>query len=136
MQQLVIDPAGQHALTVERFFAAVQAADHATLGELLDRDAVTHWPQTGERITGAQGCIRVYANYPGGPPAFRIERIVGSGDVWVAQFAADYGTESWFGLSICEFRGVRISRITDYFGPALPAPEWRREFVDPVGASA
>ena len=136
MQKPVIEQAAPHPVTVERFFGAIQAADGATLAELLDPDSVTHWPQTGERITGAQACIRVYADYPGGPPAFRLERIVGSGDVWVAQFAADYGTESWFGLSICEFRGPRISRITDYFAPALPAPEWRRQYVDPIGVPA
>ncbi len=134
--QTFVDRQASPELTVQRFFAAIQALDRATLTELLLPDAVTHWPQTGERITGAQACIRVYEGYPGGPPRLRIERIVGSGDVWVAQFEADYGSERWYGFSICEFRGPRIARITDYFGPRLPAPEWRRQLVDPIETPA
>ena len=123
-----------HAQTIERFFEAIAAGDSATLLEVLAPDAVTRWPQSGERITGAMSCIRVHANYPGGPPTARIERILGAGDVWVAELVADYGTDRWWMTSICEFRGAQIARMTDYFGPALPAPEWRRDLVDPVEA--
>ena len=130
------DARPSHARTVERFFDAIQAGDSATLLEVLTPDAVTSWPQSGERITGAMACIRVRADYPGGPPAARIQRILGGGDVWVAELVADYGPDRWWVTSICEFRGAQIARMTDYFGPALPAPEWRRELVDPGGAGA
>jgi ketosteroid isomerase-like protein len=63
------------ANTAARFFAAMQAGDYATLGDLLTPDAVTRWPQSGERVTGATACLRVYENYPGGPPTYRLERI-------------------------------------------------------------
>lgn len=136
MPKRATDLRPSRARTVERFVAAIQAGDSATLLDVLTPDAITRWPQSGERITGAMACIRVYADYPGGPPANRIERIVGAGNVWVAEMVADYGTERWWVTSICEFRGARIARMTDYFGPALPAPEWRRALVDPVGADA
>lgn len=38
--------------------------------EVLTPDAITRWPQSGERITGAMACLRVYQNYPGGPPRY------------------------------------------------------------------
>ena len=75
-------------------------------------------------------CVRVYQDYPGGPPPFRIERISGAGDVWVAELVADYGAERWYTVSIIEFDGSRIARMTDYFGPTLPAPDWRRGIVE------
>jgi hypothetical protein len=43
--------------------------------------------------------------------------------------AADYGDERWYIVSVIEFDGPRIARMTDYFGPKFPAPEWRREWV-------
>ena len=74
-------------------------------------------------------------NYPGGPPHVQLERVVGHGDVWVAQLVTDYGTERWYVSSTFEFDGDRIARVTDYFGPSLPAPEWRIQYVD-GGANA
>ena len=120
------------AATVTRFFEAIQAGDYATLEELLTADAVMRWPQSGERITGALACIRVYESYPGGPPVAHVQRVVGRDDVWVAELTADYGAERWYVISICEFEGARIARITDYFAGPLPAPDWRRELVDPA----
>jgi hypothetical protein len=35
-------------------------------------------------------CAQVHANYPGGPPAQRVEPISGSGDVWVAELVSDH----------------------------------------------
>jgi hypothetical protein len=132
MPDIAVDRPPSRASAVERYLAAVQQADAVALAELLAADVVTSWPQTGERISGAQACIRVYQEYPGGPPQCRIERVIGGGDVWIALLVADYGTERWYVTSICEFEGDRIARITDYFGPSMPAPEWRIEYVDRI----
>src|SRR6188474_2805529 len=118
------------AETVRRFFEAIVAGDSATLLEILTPDAVTRWPQSGERITGAMSCVRIYENYPGGPPRFRFERISGAGDTGIAEMVMTYGDDPWFGVSIVEFEGPRIARMTDYFGPAFPAPAWRARWVD------
>lgn len=115
---------------VERYFDAVQNGDREELTALLTADAVTRWPQSGERITGAMSCIRVHEMYPGGPPTFRVNRITGAGDVWTAELIAQYGDERWYSLSVIEFRGARIAHITDYFGQAFPPPEWRRGMVE------
>ena len=114
---------------VGRLFDAIQAGDYPVMVELLTPDAITRWPQSGELITGAMSCVRVYENYPGGPPIYEVQRISGGGDVWVAELVADYGAERWYTVSILEFEGPRIARMTDYYGPSLPAPEWRRDWV-------
>jgi hypothetical protein len=116
--------------TIRRFFDALGRGATEVLEEILMPGAVTHWPQTGERITGATSCIRVHASYPGWPPHHEIVRISGGGDAWTAELVADYGAEGWHIVSLIEFDGARIGRLTDYFGPTLPAPEWRRELVD------
>jgi hypothetical protein len=116
--------------TVRRFFAAIQGGDYPVLLEVLTPDAITRWPQSSERMTGAMSCIRVYENYPGGPPGYEVQRISGEGDVWVAELVADYGDDRWYTVSIIEFDGARIARMTDYFGPSLPAPGWRQTWVE------
>ena len=116
--------------TVRRFFAAIQAGDYPVLLEVLTPGAITRWPQSSERMTGAMSCIRVYQNYPGGPPAYEVQRISGEGDMWVAELVADYGDQRWYTVSIVEFEGPQIARMTDYFGPTFPAPEWRQTWVE------
>ena len=64
--------------------------------------------------------MRVYENYPGGPPVYRVQKIAGDGDLWVAELVADYGAERWYAASVFEFDGPRIARMTDYFGPEPP----------------
>jgi hypothetical protein len=120
----------QRRKAIERFLAAIQAGDFAVLQEVLATDAVTRWPQTGERINGSLACVKVYQQYPGGPPNYRIERISGDGDVWVAEITAAYGSERWHVVSVIEFEGLRIARLTDYFAPSSPAPDWRKELVE------
>ena len=118
------------------FLEAITNGDYARMETILTPDAVTRWPQSGELMTGAMACIRVYENYPGGPPVYRLRRIVGEGSTRTAELEADYGAERWYVTSILEFEGDRIARLTDYFAPTLPAPDWRRELVDPAGAVA
>ncbi len=126
------EPAHDHERreTIDRFFAAIQTGDYPVLLEVLTPDAVTRWPQSSERITGAMGCVRVYENYPGGSPHYGVQRISGHDDVWVAELVADYGDERWYTVSVIEFEGSRIARMTDYFGPSFPAPEWRQPWVE------
>lgn len=132
MPSITTDQRPSRVASVERFFEAIQAGDYAALEGLLSANAVTRWPQSSEQVTGAMACIRIYESYPGGPPDYRVVRVLGEGDVWIAELIADYGTERWFVVSICEFEGARIARMTDYFGTALRAPEWRQDLVDPV----
>jgi hypothetical protein len=120
----------QHDATIRRFFAAIQTGDRAVLEEVLTPDAITRWPQSGERMTDAMSCIRVYENYPGGPPSYVVQRVSGGGDVWVAELVNEYRDGRWYTVSVIEFDGARIARMTDYFGPSLPAPEWRAAWVE------
>ena len=126
----VSKPEQARSEAIERYFAAIQAGDYATLSELLTSDAVTRWPQSDEVIVGAASCVMVYANYPGGSPAVQLRRLTGAGSAWIAESTADYGDDRWHVVSIFEFNGPRIASITDYFGPTLPAPDWRKPWVE------
>lgn len=124
------DHDAERSATIGRFFGAIQAGDYPALLDVLEPDAITRWPQSGERITGAMSCVRVYEGYPDGPPSFDILAITGHGDSWVAELASDYGNERWFMVSVIEFAGPKITRMTDYFAPTFAAPDWRRDLVE------
>jgi hypothetical protein len=129
-------PNQRRAEAVRRYFAAIQDGNADELLELLTPDALTRWPQSGERITGALSCVTVHTSYPGGPPQHSIVRVSGGGDVWVVELTADYGDERWYLVSVIEFDGERIARMTDYFGPRFPAAEWRKDWVELETADA
>jgi ketosteroid isomerase-like protein len=59
----------QRQETIRRFFDAIRTGDRAVLEKVLTPGAITRWPQSGERMTDAMSCVRVYENYPGGPPS-------------------------------------------------------------------
>ena len=124
------EPDPPNISTITRFFEAIKSGDYAELRNILTPDAVTRCPQSGELITGAMACVRVYENYPGGPPAYSVQKVSGCGDHWVAELLADYGAERWYAVSVIEFEGGQIARMTDYFGPSFAAPEWRRGLVE------
>ena len=67
MSEVAVGPvssaAADHAktATIERYFAAILAGDDAALDEVLTPDAVTRWPQSGERSSvrgAASRCMR------------------------------------------------------------------------------
>src|SRR5437867_801127 len=67
---------------VERYLAALPG-DQATLRALRHEQYVEDWPQTGERIRGADDMAQIDAHFPGGLPTGGVRRIIGSEDRWV-----------------------------------------------------
>ena len=128
MTDPTIDP--QRRETIGRFFAAIESGDYALLQEVLTPDAITRWPQSGERMTGAMSCVQVLkttraSRRPTPCSGSRARETCGSRSWWLTT-AMDAGTRS----ASSGFDGVQIARMTDYFGPSLPAPEWRAAWVE------
>jgi ketosteroid isomerase-like protein len=118
---------------IEEHMAAALSGDEAAFTALVHDDFVQEWPQSGERIRGRMACLNVIRNYPGGPPQVEFDRITGEGDHWVVTGSARYpdGGE-YHSVAILEFRDDKVVRETDYFGPSYPAPDWRKEWVEPI----
>jgi hypothetical protein len=133
---------------VERYMRAI-TTDQAMVRELRHRDFVEEWPQSGERVRGADRMDEINAQYPGGmpkgdltgvvgsedrwvmSPSLTLVRLVGEGDTFTAQARAEYADGSkWYVVSVIEVRNAKIARATTYFAPVLPAPEWRANLVE------
>jgi hypothetical protein len=93
--------------------------------EIYRDDAVLEFPQSQERFVGKESFLSWRKQYPTSLE-FKIRRIRGSGDFWIAENSISYDGGPWnFTCSILEFRGDKIARETIYITQGWEAPEWR-----------
>ena len=98
--------------------------------ELLAEDFVAVWPQSGERIEGPDDSLAIDRNFPGGLPAIRLRRAIGSGDLEVGEAELTYADGSVYqAVSIAEIRDGKIYRQTGYFAQSFEPPQWRAQWV-------
>ncbi|MCH6229410.1 nuclear transport factor 2 family protein [Microbacterium sp. CFH 31415] len=115
---------------VEALIATLNAGDVGGMDDLFHEDAVMEWPQSGERIVGGDNRRAVYTRFPQ-LPAISLRRLIGDGDVWVAQADLDYGDgDPYQSIFIFELRDGRIAQETAYWTKPFPAPDWRAEWVE------
>jgi ketosteroid isomerase-like protein len=117
---------------IEAHYAAAAAQDMAGVSALYHEDAVAEYPQSGERILGRANLRALRENYPA-TLSFTINRIEGSGDLWVTQYVIDYDGMPSFVVSIMHFQGDHVDRETLYFADPFEPPAWRSQWVQVEG---
>jgi ketosteroid isomerase-like protein len=118
--------------TIEALMAAISAGDRAALDEVFTEDIVMEWPQSGERIVGAQNRREVYSRFPSLPKVAK-RRLTGSGDVWALEASLDYGDgDPFLCVFVFEMRDGRIAKEVAYWSKPFPAPEWRAPWVERI----
>jgi ketosteroid isomerase-like protein len=110
--------------TLQRYFD-LTGTDKDAAHEMYADDAVLEFPQSGERFEGVANFREWRRIYPSRVD-FEIDRVRGSGDVWVVDLRYRYDDGPWKpGLDVLEFRDGRVVRETPYSMEPWPAPEWR-----------
>src|SRR5215468_858710 len=89
-------------LALERHWNASDANDLDVEHEIYREDAVLDYPQSGERITGRRN-IRESRFVQPNKKRFAVQRIVGSGDLWVTEFILSYDGIPSYAVSIMIF---------------------------------
>jgi hypothetical protein len=121
----------QVRIELERHWAASDANDFAVEHEIYCEDAVLHYPQSGECIRGRDKIQESRTVQPN-KKRFSVERIIGTGDLWVTEFVLRYDGVPSYVVSIMEFDGGKIARETQYFcDPFEPGPS-RARLVEPT----
>jgi len=127
-----------------RWIEAMNVQDLVVLEEMLDRDFVVDYPQSGERIRGWEAFRAQIEKYPSGlqndsVDVNRAEIIEGDErwaispgytvvplaqpDRYTTVVRIGYPDGSWWQtVSVIQLRGDKIYRIESYFAPELPAP--------------
>jgi len=117
---------------VERLIDCINRRKIEIMDELFHDDAVMEWPQSGERVRGAENRRGIYRAFPQ-LPTITPRRMVSSGDLVVAEATLDYGSGTPYKtVFIFEFRDGRIAVETAYWSEPFPAPAWRARWVEPI----
>jgi ketosteroid isomerase-like protein len=115
----------------EAFWTSLAAGDWDAAARYIHPDFVQEWPQSGERIVGAENALAIDRNFPGGMPSMQLRRVRSAGDLATTEVSLTYADGStYLGVSLLEFRDGRIARETDYFAEPFPAPQWRAQWVE------
>jgi hypothetical protein len=122
---------------IEQHWAASEAGDAETEHRLYAEDAVLDYPQSGERFVGRS----TIAEQRGGNAAerhFTLQRLVGSGSLWVSECVITYDGVPTISVSVMEFDDGLVAHETQYFADPFEAPASRAglaERFDPAAAS-
>ena len=116
---------------VQQFWALMQTNDFAAVAAVLAPDFVLEWPQTRERIRGAERFARMNADYPAhGRWEFTIHRIVGDAHEAVSDVAITDGVQQARAISFFETAGGRVRRLVEYWPEPYDAPANRAHLVE------
>jgi hypothetical protein len=94
--------------------------------EIYHEDAVLEYPQSGERFEGLANFRGWRSSFPA-RLKFKIRRITGSGDVWVAENLVSYDDGPWnLTVNVLQFRGDKVFHERAYITQPWDAAEWRK----------
>jgi hypothetical protein len=119
-------------MALERHWSASDASDFKAEHEIYRDDAVLHYPQSGERIRGRHSIQESRSVQPN-KKRFTVQRLIGSGNLWVTEFVLTYDGRPSYAVSIMEFREGLVANETQYFADRFdPAPS-RAHLVERAG---
>jgi SnoaL-like domain len=116
---------------LDQHWAASDANDLETEHLIYHEDAVLDYPQSGERTRGRHNIQNQRAGQPN-KKRFAVQRIIGSGDLWVTELILKYDEKPSYTVSIMEFRNGKVVHETQYFADPFAAPAWREQLVEQI----
>jgi ketosteroid isomerase-like protein len=116
---------------IERLVEAINTGNLALMDEVFHDDAVMEWPQSGERVVGAENRRAIYSRFPT-LPQISPRRLLAADDLVVLEARLDYGGPVYDTVFIFELRDGKITRETAYWSEPFAAPEWRAPWVEPI----
>ena len=90
--------------------------------DVYDADAICDYPQSGERIFGRSNLQALRSHHSGKPSGFKVNRILGNGDLWITEYGITYQGHLAYAVSIMEFRNGKVVHETQSFGIPFEAP--------------
>jgi SnoaL-like domain len=116
---------------IEEHWQASERGDIETEHAIYADGAILDYPQSGERFRGRAAI----AAQRGGHPAdrhFTVQRITGSGEVWVSECVISYDGTPTCSVSIMEFAADHVVHETQFFADPFPAPASRASLAEPM----
>jgi len=121
--------------TVHEFWRLMATNDFFSVAQVLAPNFVLEWPQSNERIRGAQNFARMNSEYPAhGPWRFTVNRLVGSPGEAVSDVSVTDGVQSARAISFFTVEGGQITRLVEFWPEPYAAPANRAHLVEPIEA--
>jgi ketosteroid isomerase-like protein len=118
---------------VHQFWQLMGTNNFHCVGAVLSEDFVLEWPQSNERIRGAERFSRMNAEYPAhGPWRFAVHRIVGGGSEAASEVSVTDGVQTATAISFFTVVRGKITRLVEYWPEPFEAAAHRRHLVEPI----
>jgi ketosteroid isomerase-like protein len=118
---------------VREFWRLMATNDFHSVKAVLAPEFVMEWPQSKERIRGAENFARMNAEYPtAGRWQFQVNRLVASASEVVTQVSVTDGQQSAEPVSFFTVVGGRITRLVEYWPEPFAAAANRRHLTEPI----
>ena len=116
---------------VQEFWRLMATNDFHSVKVVLAPQFVLEWPQSKERIRGAENFARMNAEYPtSGRWEFRINRLVASGNAVVTQVSITDGVQSAEPISFFMVSEGKVTHLLEYWPEPFAAPENRSHLTE------
>jgi hypothetical protein len=118
---------------VETFWRLMASNDFRSVATVLGDDFVLEWPQSRERIRGADRFALMNEEYPAhGPWRFTIHRIVGAGADAVSDVSVTDGVQVARAISFFSIANGKVVRLVEFWPEPYPAPANRAHLVETI----
>jgi ketosteroid isomerase-like protein len=118
---------------VREFWRLMATNDFHSVKSVLAPELIVEWPQSKERIRGADRFCQMNAEYPTTSRwRFQINRLVASGESVVTQVSLTDGTQSAEPISFFTVQAGKITKLVEYWPEPFAPAENRRHLVEPM----
>lgn len=119
--------------TVREFWRLMASNDFHSVGAVLAPEFVLDWPQTNERIRGAERFAQMNAAYPAhGPWTFTLHRLFGSDTEAVSDVTVSDGVQTARALSFFTVVDGKVTHLLEFWPEPYAAPANRAHLVEPI----
>ena len=122
------------ALEITREFWRLMATnDFSLVATVLAPEFTLEWPQSKERIRGAEAFARMNSEYPAnGPWKFTINRLVGSEAEAVSDVTVTDGVQIARAISFFSITQGKVTNVVEFWPEPYAAPTNRAHLVEAI----
>ena len=116
---------------VHEFWRLMATNDFHAVAQVLAREFVLEWPQSKERIRGAERFARINQEFPAhGTWKFKINRIVGGESEAVSDVTVTDGVQTARAISFFTVAQGKVTRLVEFWPEPYAAPQNRAHLVE------
>lgn len=118
---------------VREFWRLMATNDFHAVARVLAPTFVLEWPQSNERIRGAERFARMNEEYPAhGRWSFTVHRVVAGAGEAVSHVTVTDGVQRAEVVSFFTIEAGLVTRLVEFWPERYAAPEHRRHLVEPI----